>query len=78
MQFGKPIFLSNLTSLPKIGGDTAFYFSSFEADHMHEIFSEGVLRYNQSNMTEAIILRGRNFEWEKSALQYLEVYKFLS
>jgi len=78
MQFGKPVFLSNLTSLPEIGGDTAFYFSSFDGAHMHEIFSEGMLCYKQFNMSESIIRRGRNFEWEKSALQYIDVYKSLS
>ena len=75
MQFGKPIFLSNLTSFPEIGGESAFYFSSFEADHMHGIFSEGMLCYKKYNMTESIISRGRNFEWGKSALKYLEVYQ---
>lgn len=28
MSFGKPIFLSKLTSLPEIGGDVAFYFEN--------------------------------------------------
>ena len=78
MQFGKPIFLSNLTSLPEIGGESAFYFSTFESDHMQEIFSEGMLCYSKYNMAESIICRGRNFEWEKSALKYIEVYKSLS
>jgi len=77
MQFGKPIFLSNLTSLPEIGGKSAFYFSSFEADHMHGIFSEGMSSYHKENMTELIIDRGRNFEWGRSALKYLEVYRSL-
>jgi glycosyltransferase involved in cell wall biosynthesis len=77
MQFGKPIFLSNLTSLPEIGGETAFYFSNFEADHMHGIFSEGMLCYKKNNMTESIIRRGKNFEWGKSAQKYLDVYKSL-
>jgi glycosyltransferase involved in cell wall biosynthesis len=77
MHFGKPVFLSNLTSLPEIGGDSAFYFASFEADHMHGIFSEGMICYNKYNMTESIINRGRNFEWGKSAQKYLEVYKAL-
>ncbi len=77
MQFGKPIFLSNRTSLPEIGGNSAFYFSTFDPDHMNQMFSEGMMRFKKLNMAERIIERGRNFEWEKSALQYLEVYKSL-
>ncbi len=78
MQFGKPIFLSNLTSLPEIGGEIGFYFSNFESEHMQEIFSEGMLYYKKYNMAQSIIRRGQNFEWEKSAGKYIEVYKSLS
>jgi len=73
MQFGKPIFLSNRTSLPEIGGDAAFYFSTFEGNHMHKVFSEGMAHYKRNGMMEKIIRRGQVFEWEKSALQYLEI-----
>ena len=77
MSFGKPLFLSNRTSLPEIGGDIAFYFSSFEPDHMHQVFKEGMHQYTQKNMYEAIVRRGKEFDWEKNALKYLEVYKSL-
>src|SRR5207344_2364333 len=30
MHFGKPVFLSKLTSLPEVGGDAAAYFDDFE------------------------------------------------
>ena len=29
MLFGKPVFLSSLTSLPEIGGKVAYYFNNF-------------------------------------------------
>jgi len=77
MSFGKPLFLSNRTSLPEIGGDIAFYFSSFEPDHMHQVYQTGMSRYRDQNMYESIIQRGKEFDWEKNAKKYLEVYKSL-
>src|SRR5690606_37805666 len=34
MKFDKPVFLSNLTSLPEIGGDAAFYWDNFDPYYM--------------------------------------------
>ena len=70
-------FLSNLTSLPEIGGDIAFYFSSFDPEHMHQVYQQGMSQYASQDMYKAIVQRGREFDWEKNALKYLEVYKSL-
>ncbi|NOT49820.1 MAG: glycosyltransferase family 4 protein [Chitinophagaceae bacterium] len=77
MQFGKPLFLSSLTSLPEIGGNAAFYFSSFDPDHMCQVFEQGMTRYENENMSQRIIKRGQLFNWEEKAKQYLEVYRSL-
>ena len=77
MNFGKPLFLSNRTSLPEIGGNIAFYFSSFEPEQMQTIYREGMQRYINENMSVAITSRGKEFDWEKNAIKYLEVYKSL-
>lgn len=77
MSFGKPVFLSNLTSLPEIGGDVAFYFSSFADDHMEEVFQLGMQRYDSNGMSEMIRARGRQFDWKRSAAEYLKVYQTL-
>ena len=34
MCFGKPVFLSRLTSLPEVGGDAAYYFDDFDGSAM--------------------------------------------
>ena len=34
MSYGKPVFLSNQTSLPEIGGDAAFYWINFDPEYM--------------------------------------------
>lgn len=77
MTFGKPVFMSDRTALPEIGGDAAFYFSSFEDDYMQQVFSQGMQRYNSNGMSEKIKKRSETFKWEKSAAEYFQVYKSL-
>lgn len=77
MMFGKPLFLSHRTSLPEVGGNAAFYFTSFDPEYMQRVFKEGMQRYHQTNMSAAIMERGKEFDWQKSAAQYLDVYQSL-
>lgn len=77
MKFGKPIFLSNLTSLPEIGGDVAFYFKDFEAEHMQQVFKDGLLQFQKNGLANRIMKRGNEFCWEEKATEYLEVYQSL-
>ena len=77
MKFGKPIFLSNLTSLPEIGGDVSFYFSSFEPDHMQQVFDDGMVEYQRNGLAKRIVARGNQFSWQEKAMDYLNVYRSL-
>ena len=77
MQFGKPIFLSRLTSLPEIGGDAAYYFPDFEANVVQEVYRQGMKEYETSNQSEAIVKHAAQFDWQKSARQYISVYQSL-
>ncbi len=77
MKFGKPLFLSHRTSLPEVGGSAAFYFNSFDPESMQRVFKEGMQQYHQTNMSAAIMERGKEFDWQKSAAQYLKVYQSL-
>ena len=77
MKFGKPLFLSNLTSLPKIGADVSFYFNSFESDHMQQVFTEGMIEYQRNGLANRIIKRGNEFSWQEKAVDYLKVYRSL-
>jgi glycosyltransferase involved in cell wall biosynthesis len=75
MQFGKPIFLSNLTSLPEIGGDTAFYFNNFEPEHMQQVFAAGMQEYQQNGLAAKIEARGNEFNWNEKAKEYIKIYQ---
>lgn len=77
MSVGKPLFLSNKTALPEIGGNVAFYFSDFKPSEMKQTFLNGMSLYKETNMRDAIKKRGADFCWEKSARDYLDVYHSL-
>jgi glycosyltransferase involved in cell wall biosynthesis len=77
MSFGKPVFISRLTSLPEIGGNAAFYFSSFEETHIQHTFHQGMHRYRTENMSSVLKKRSQDFSWEKSARDYIRVYQSL-
>ena len=77
MSFGKPLFLSPLTSLPEIGGDAAFYFHTFEPEHMQQVFFNGIKEYSKNGLEHKIIERAKQFNWEQKAVEYLQVYKSL-
>ena len=77
MKFDKPVFLSNLTSLPEIGGDAAFYWDNFDPYYMKTfLFSKlNDFESNKHFYLEKIRTRANFFSWEKAAKQYLELYK---
>jgi glycosyltransferase involved in cell wall biosynthesis len=76
MAFGKPLFLSTLTSLPEIGGEIAFYFQSFEPQQMQEDLAKGLQQYDANPaMMEQIKSRASQFSWKASAKSYLETYQ---
>jgi glycosyltransferase involved in cell wall biosynthesis len=77
MSCGKPLFLSDRTALPEIGGDVSFYFHDFNADHMQQVFNTGMKKYNADGLSDLIKKRGRGFNWHKSAVAYLDVYRSL-
>jgi glycosyltransferase involved in cell wall biosynthesis len=77
MKFGKPLFLSNLTSLPEVGGDVAFYFNNFEPEHMQQVFAEGIAEYQKNGLAKRIVQRADEFNWEEKAMEYVKVYQSL-
>lgn len=77
MSVGKPVFISNRTSLPEIGSNAAFYFSDFSEDHMRTVFESGMQDYTTKNMEPVIKERASSFCWHKAAKQYIDVYRSL-
>ncbi|OYU56322.1 MAG: group 1 glycosyl transferase [Chitinophagaceae bacterium BSSC1] len=76
MAFGKPLFLSTLTSLPEIGGNLAYYFQSFDPEQMQMDLKVGLSNYDANPAFVAkIILRSQEFSWKASAKSYLATYQ---
>lgn len=79
MQFGKPTFLSNKTSLPEIGGDAAFYFEHFDAEHMANLIKDSLTDFNKNIAANQLKVkdRAKQFTWDKSITQYVNLYREL-
>jgi glycosyltransferase involved in cell wall biosynthesis len=77
MRFGKPVFMSNNTSLPEIGGEHAFYWDHYDPQYMVEVYNEGMKKFNSdpSFYQSQYVARAKSFNWDHTARQYLEVYK---
>lgn len=79
MTMGKPTFLSTHTSLPEIGGNVAFFFQSFDIDHMTKIVKEGLAAYasNKEMHEHKIKEHAKKFNWQTASTAYLSLYERL-
>lgn len=77
MHYGKAVFLSNHTSLPEVGGDAAYYFESFDPQHMRQVLRDGLKNFPDSDMGEKASARAAQFSWTETAKAYLQLYKNL-
>ena len=77
MRFGKPVFMSNNTSLPEIGGSHAFYWEHYGPEYMAEVLKKGLLVYesDKKRLSNMYVAHAKSFDWKDSANQYLEVYQ---
>ena len=76
MRFGKPVFISNKTSLPEIGGELAYYWDNFNPDYMADLFSSKIKEFegNKEYMKNSIIKYSNRYDWNKSIIQYHDLY----
>jgi len=77
MYYGKPVFLSRLTSLPEVGGEHAYYFDNFLPEHMRDVFEKGMHHYETTHPQELIKAWAMRFSWDNTAREYLSIYRKL-
>lgn len=78
MQFGTPVFLSRLTSLPEIGGDAAAYFDDFAPEAMRAVVERGLARHAADPLrAEAVRAHAAGFDADRAADRYLALYRRL-
>ncbi len=77
MHFGKPVFCSNKTSLPEIGGELAEYWNNFDPQYMAEIVHNGLKNdYQDAETNKSLRIRYANsFDWNINASEYIKYYK---
>lgn len=73
MHFGKPVFLSKLTSLPEVGGSAAHYFDSFEPTAMRAEVESGLR--TAADRVGAVIEHARTFSWTRCAQDHIALYR---
>ena len=79
MRFGKPVFLSNNTSLPEIGGEHSFFWDHYEPEYMAKVLKDGMEKFknNKSFYEDWYTVRAQSFNWKTTAEKYIEIYKSL-
>jgi glycosyltransferase involved in cell wall biosynthesis len=76
MAFGKPVFISALTSLPEIGGEDAYYFADFEPESMARVVRDGLRDFGNDPARETRMrARASRFSWPRVAAEYWRLYE---
>lgn len=74
MHFGKPVFLSTLTSLPEVGADAAYYWSDFDPGAMRSAVEHVLAGFDDKAAMRAR-QRAQQFTWTRAARSYVELYR---
>jgi glycosyltransferase involved in cell wall biosynthesis len=77
MAIGVPVAISNVSSLPEVGGEAAFYFDPERPESIAETIAE-VLKLNQEEKEKVIRvgkIQAKKFTWEKCAKRILETFQ---
>ncbi|WP_395699651.1 glycosyltransferase family 4 protein [Aquabacterium sp.] len=75
MHFGKPVFLSRLTSLPEVGGALADYFDDFSGPAMRRVVEQGLARHAAEPGRAAALRRhASQFSWQRCAEAHVALY----
>ena len=78
MQFGKPVFSSQETSLKEIGGDFAFFWNSFEAGEMKDLIDKHLESfYEDPELISKEIEYANSFSYKKHFEAYERLYNKL-
>jgi len=75
MACGCPVLCSNASSMPEVGGDAAIYFNPNEVDVITNELEKILDENTRKKMGMKGIEKARQYTWEKTANQTLQVYK---
>jgi glycosyltransferase involved in cell wall biosynthesis len=76
MQFGKPVFSSNRTSLPEICGGHAFLWDNFDAEYMIQSRKNFTVDFHSDpGRAEKEKAHAATFGYDKHIAEYLKLYR---
>jgi glycosyltransferase involved in cell wall biosynthesis len=76
MRCGRPVFTSNSTSLPEVGGSLAFYWNDYAAESMAAIFEAGMKTVRRdSQYSNTLREHASQYTWKRAAEGYLSLYR---
>lgn len=76
MQFGKPVFSSEETSLKEIGGDFAYFWKNFDPQEMKQLIDENLEKfYQDKGLIEKEIEYAQLFSSEQHFNEYEKLYR---
>lgn len=76
MTVGCPVATSNISSMPEVGGDAAVYFDPMSVEDIAEKM-KWALEHTKS-LKDKSLMQAKNFSWEKTARETIEVYEELA
>lgn len=79
MQYGRPVFLSDHTCLPEIGGRQAYFFNhEFDPEAMRREFEAGMSDFGNGIITaDSVRKHALSFSWDEAARKYFDLYQRL-
>jgi glycosyltransferase involved in cell wall biosynthesis len=74
MHFGRPVFVSDRTCLPEIGGDAAHYLTRFDPASMRAVIEPAIQPAAAAAREELVRRHAAQFNWDRAARAYLELF----
>lgn len=75
MSVGKPVFISNLASLPEIGGSHAYVWNTLKSPEMAELVKASLPSMNMPLNIQQRKAHAAQFSWNAAALKYFNIYQ---
>lgn len=75
MSIGKPVFISNVASLPEIAGSHAYVWNTLKSPEMAELVNASLQTMHMPLNIQQRIAHAAQFSWNAAALKYLSIYQ---
>jgi len=76
MAQGTPVFMSNVTSLPEVGGELGHYWDSYEPESMAAVVREGLSHWRADpTLADRAREHASQFTWRRAAQTYAGLYR---